>query len=191
MLIAIGTGVLVLIIAFVLLVRRKSAKSAPTEEQIPKAFLNDLGGVSQQQSYELNDKLTIIGRIAGTDPDNVNYVVIEEPTIGRRHAMIEFKDHSFWVIDQSSLNGTFVNNKRIDSETRLKHGDRLRFHKHEFEFLLLDMFETDRTMMSSTMFADMSNEIEDQDVTQARPGAAADPDEEDGSEKTTANPGAK
>lgn len=189
-LVAVGTGVLVLLIAVVLLVKRKSAKTEPAGEQIPKAFLNDLGGVSQQQSYELNDKLTIVGRIAGTDPENVNYVVIEEPTIGRRHAMIEFKDHSFWVIDQSSLNGTFVNNKRIDTETRLKHGDRLRFHKHEFEFLLLDMFETDRTMMSSTMFADMSSEIEDQDVTQARP-SAADPAEEDGSEKTTANPGAK
>lgn len=188
MLIAVGTGVLVLLIAVVFLVKRKSAKRAPDEEQISKAFLNDLGGASQQQSYELNDKLTIIGRLAGSDADSVNYVVIEEPTIGRQHAMIEFKDHSFWVIDQSSLNGTFVNNKRIDTETRLKHGDRLRFHKHEFEFLLLDMFETDRTMMSNTMFADMSSEIEDQDVTRARPGA--EPAEQD-SEKTTANPGVK
>ena len=185
-LIAIGAGVLVLIAAVLFLLKRRSADKEPAGEQIPKAFLNDLGGASQQQSYELNEKLTIIGRLAGSDADTVNYVVIEEPTIGRRHAMIEYKDHSFWVIDQSSLNGTYVNNKRIDAETRLKHGDRIRFHKHEFEFLVLDMFETDRTMMSNTMFADMSSEIEDRDVTQARPSAA---DEE--SEKTTANPGVK
>jgi len=181
-LIAIGAGVLVLLIAVVYLVKRKTAMRAPVEEQIPKAFLNDLGGVSQQQSYELNDRLTVIGRLAGSDADTVNYVVIPEPTIGRRHAMIEFKDHSFWVIDQNSLNGTFVNNKRIDSDTRLKHGDRVRFHKHEFEFLLLDMFETDRTMMSNTMFAGISDEIEDQDVTRARPGA----EEAEDPEKTTA-----
>ena len=99
--------------------------------------------------------------------------------------MIEYKDHSFWVIDQGSLNGTFVNNKRIEAETRLKHGDRLRFHKHEFEFLVLDMFETDRTMMGETLFADVSSEleVEDDDVTRQRQAT--------GSEKTTANPAAK
>jgi pSer/pThr/pTyr-binding forkhead associated (FHA) protein len=112
-------------------------------------------------------------------------VVIAESTIGRRHAMIEYKDHSFWVIDQSSLNGTFVNNKRIEAETRLKHGDRLRFHKHEFEFLVLDMFETDRTMLGPTLLADMAGEpeVEGDDVTEQR--------QPTGSEKTTANPAAK
>jgi hypothetical protein len=50
------------------------------------------------------------------------------------------------------------------------------------------MFETDRTMMSNTMFAGISDEIEDQDVTRARPGA----EEAEDPEKTTAtNPGTR
>ena len=184
-LVAIGAGLLALLAAIVVLVRRKSTLRETPAEKIPKAYLNDLDGISEQQSYELGDKLTIVGRLKGSDSESVNYVVIPEATIGRAHSMIEYKDHSFWVIDQSSLNGTFVNNKRIETETRLKHGDRLRFHKHEFEFLILDMFETDRTMMGQTLFAGESSglEVEDDDVTRHRHAT--------GSEKTTANPGAK
>jgi len=184
-LVAIGAGLLALLAAIVVLVRRKSVPRETPAEQIPKAYLNDLDGISEQQSYELGDKLTIVGRLKGSDSESVNYVVIPEATIGRVHSMIEYKDHSFWVIDQGSLNGTFVNNKRIGAETRLKHGDRLRFHKHEFEFLVLDMFETDRTMMGETLFADVFSEleVEGDDVTR-QPRAT-------GSEKTTANPAGK
>jgi pSer/pThr/pTyr-binding forkhead associated (FHA) protein len=185
-LIAIGAGLLVLLAAIVVLVRRKSAPRETPAEQIPQAYLNDLEGISEQQSYELGERLTVVGRLKGSDAESVNYVVIPEATIGRRHAMIEYKDHSFWVIDQSSLNGTYVNNKRIEAETRLKHGDRVRFHKHEFEFLILDMFETDRTMMGQTLFADVPGELEvedEDDVTQQRPAT--------GSEKTTSNPTAE
>jgi pSer/pThr/pTyr-binding forkhead associated (FHA) protein len=183
--VAIGAGLLALLAAIVVLVRRKSAPPETPAEQIPKAYLNDLDGISEQQSYELGNRLTVVGRLKGSDSESVNYVVIPEATIGRVHSMIEYKDHSFWVIDQGSLNGTFVNNKRIEAETRLKHGDRLRFHKHEFEFLVLDMFETDRTMMGETLFADVSSEleVEDDDVTRQRQAT--------GSEKTTANPAAK
>jgi hypothetical protein len=126
------------------------------EDQLPKAFLNDLGGISDKPSYELGESLTVVGRIKGGDADRINYVVIPEPTVGRRHALIEFRNHCFWVSDQNSLNGTFVNDERIEGDARLKHGDRIRFHRHEFEFLLLDMFETDRTKSSQTAFADVS-----------------------------------
>ena len=101
-------------------------------------------------------------------------MVSDEATIGRRHASIEYRDHAYWVTDQNSLNGTYVNKRRIDGGTQLKHGDRLRFHRHEFEFLMLDMFETDRTMVSETMFANLAattadDEDEDQnDVTVQR-----------------------
>ncbi len=145
------------------LVRRRAPVNTLPQVLIPKAFLNDLGGITDKPSYELGDSLTVIGRIKGSDDDGINYVVIPEPTVGRSHALIEFKNQCFWVTDQSSLNGTYVNDKRIEGETRLKHGDRIRFHSHEFEFLLLDMFETDRTMMSKTVFADGSGSKETED----------------------------
>lgn len=170
--------VLFLLATIVALVRRKSVDSAAPADRIPKAFLNDLGGSTEKPSYELCESLTVIGRINGSDADRIGYVVIPEPTIGRRHALIEFRDHCFWVVDQNSINGTFVNNQRIENEARLKHGDRIRFHDHEFEFLMLDMFETDRTMMSQTTFADLSRAVDDD---HAQPLASP------GSEKTAAS----
>ncbi len=153
----------VLVAVLILIRRRRSADKELPQDQIPKAFLNDLGGVTDRPSYELGESLTVVGRIKGSDANRINYVTIPEPTIGRRHALIEFKKHCFWVADQNSLNGTFINNKRVEGDTRLKHGDRIRFHKHEFEFLLLDMFETDGTMMGQTVFADGSRAVTDGD----------------------------
>ncbi len=155
-----GFAGVVLVVVMIQFLRRRHADTAAAPDQIPKAFLNDIGGISEQPSYELGESLTVVGRIKGSDADHINYVVIPEPTVGRRHALIDFKNHCFWIADQNSLNGTFINNKRIESDTRLKHGDRIRFHTHEFEFLLLDMFETNRTMMSQAAFGDSSRAVD-------------------------------
>lgn len=173
---ALVAAALLLAVAALVLALRRRRSNAVTEERhslMPTAYLNDIGGVSGQVSYPLNDKPVIVGRLRGPESAPAAYVVIDESTIGRRHALIEYKDHSFWATDQKSLNGTFVNNVRIESPTRLKHGDRIRFHKHEFEFLVLDMFETDHTMMSETMFAELARRALDDDQRAARiPGQA-------------------
>jgi pSer/pThr/pTyr-binding forkhead associated (FHA) protein len=52
-------------------------------------------------------------------------------------------------VDEGSVNGTFVNGKRINGEHPLKHGDRIRVHRHEFEFVIPDLFDTDATMIVS------------------------------------------
>jgi len=176
-----GAALLLALVALIVaLARRKSGGATGTDVLMPKAFLNDLGGVTEQKSYELDEKPTIVGRLRGPTTDAAHYIVIDETTVGRRHALFEYKEHSFWVTDQNSLNGTFVNNRRIEAATRLKHGDRVRFHKHEFEFLVLDMFETDRTMMSNTMFADLGehsqvshDEDEEDDATVVKAGESS------------------
>ncbi len=147
-----GVAALALLAAAALTLRRRRLAVAEVAPPVtPKAFLNDIDGITGQSSFELGAKLTVVGRIAGQHPDEINYIVIEEATIGRQHALIEFRDHSFWIVDQNSINGTFVNRRRLEGEARLKHGDRVRFHRHEFEFLVLEMFETDRTMLSQTV----------------------------------------
>jgi|SRR5882762_1898858 len=50
----------------------------------------------------------------------------------REHARITLADGGAWVEDLKSTNGTFVNDARITSRTRLKSGDRLRFDLEEF-----------------------------------------------------------
>ncbi len=153
---------------------REAAETPAPPESFPKAFLNDLGGITENPSYELGETLTVVGRVEGSEDEGVNYVVIPEPTVGRRHALIEFRNHCFWINDQNSLNGTFINEQRIDGDTRLTHGDRIRFHCHEFEFLLLDMIESDQTMSGRTVFAEPPRPV---DAEQREPTfTSADPD---------------
>ena len=47
---------------------------------------------------------------------NENDIVLENRGVSRKHAMIEFNDNAAVVIDSESLNGTFVNNRKISEE---------------------------------------------------------------------------
>lgn len=47
---------------------------------------------------------------------NDNDIVLENRGVSRRHAMIEFNDNAAVIIDNESLNGTFINNRRITEE---------------------------------------------------------------------------
>ncbi len=154
MLILVALAVLILaVIAMVLMLLRGSKSKSRDEEPAQEAYLNDIHGVTKQATFALGNKPTMLGRVAGKDTASLYYFVIPETTIGRRHALIEYKDFSYWIIDQGSINGTFVNNKAVTSEVRLKHGDVIRLHKIEFEFVMPEMADTGMTVISNTIIA--------------------------------------
>ena len=154
MLILVALAVLILaVIAMVLMLLKGSKKRSRDEETAQEAYLNDIHGVTGQAAYALGNQPTMLGRVAGKDTEYLNYFVIPETTIGRRHALIEYKDFSYWIIDQGSINGTFVNDKAVTSEIRLKHGDMVRLHKVEFEFVMPEMADSGMTVISSTVIA--------------------------------------
>jgi pSer/pThr/pTyr-binding forkhead associated (FHA) protein len=45
-----------------------------------------------------------------------NDIVLENRGVSRKHAMIEFNNNAAVVIDNESLNGTFVNNRKVSEE---------------------------------------------------------------------------
>ena len=45
-----------------------------------------------------------------------NDIVLENRGVSRKHALIEFNNNAAVVIDNESLNGTFVNNRKINEE---------------------------------------------------------------------------
>lgn len=47
---------------------------------------------------------------------NENDIVLENRAVSRKHATIEFNDNAAVIIDNESLNGTFVNNRKITEE---------------------------------------------------------------------------
>ncbi|MDX9857119.1 MAG: FHA domain-containing protein [candidate division Zixibacteria bacterium] len=47
---------------------------------------------------------------------NDNDIVLENRGVSRKHAMIEFNENAAVIIDNESLNGTFVNNRKIGED---------------------------------------------------------------------------
>ena len=127
--------------------RNQTAAAKPALEYFPDCYLVDLHGVTDRPTHRLGSKYNMVTRLQNPPEDGINYVQVFRRQIGRRHALIEYRDFSFWVIDQNSLNGSFLNGERLTSETRLKHGDRLRFHIYEFEFCVSDLALSNETLV--------------------------------------------
>lgn len=64
--------------------------------------------------FNVADRPIRIGREAAS-----NDIVLRDAYISRRHAQIEVRDGSFWVVDLSSSNGTFLNGIRLDEQNGL------------------------------------------------------------------------
>ncbi|HWR34507.1 MAG TPA: SpoIIE family protein phosphatase [Clostridia bacterium] len=75
---------------------------------------------SGQQRIELKGATLTIGRRAGRD------IVFPDAHVSREHARIEFGGGGYYVVDQQSTHGTFVNGERVERRL-LKPGDRIEF----------------------------------------------------------------
>jgi pSer/pThr/pTyr-binding forkhead associated (FHA) protein len=77
----------------------------------------------------LNDKITRLGRHPDSD------VYLDDITVSRRHVEVERRQAEFVVRDVGSLNGTYLNQRRIDTDADLVHGDELQVGKFKLVFL--------------------------------------------------------
>ena len=88
----------------------------------------------------------------GRTPDND--IVLDNRGVSRRHAQIEFSDNQALIIDNESLNGTFVNSRRVSEEV-LKDNDAIAIGKfmlvyHPGTEKTASPFEMDGTMVLQT-----------------------------------------
>ena len=175
--ITVGVAIILVVMLLgilILLIRQDRASEKRAERQPPPAFINDLHGKTGKATHKLGGRPLMFGRVAGQDSENFDYVVVDEATVGRRHALIEFRDHACWIIDQGSINGTFVNDLMVETRRRLKHGDRIRLYKCEFEFIMPELEDIDSTVVSNTVFAAQAARDGREDATeinQSAPGA--------------------
>jgi Mg-chelatase subunit ChlD len=162
--IAAAAGLLALVILMVWFIRRKrkqttadgerGSNNAPVAVQAPAAFLHDISGLAAEPLINLDSQPLMVGRVAGTPDEHLKYLVVNAPTVGRRHAVVKYKDKAFWLVDQGSVNGTYVNDNRLSGECQLRHGDRIRFHNAEFEFTQPDTADAGETMIGEAVVGD-------------------------------------
>jgi len=133
-------------VVFLLMRQRGAAGGGGAAEEA--AYLEDIDQVTQKKKHSLQTRRpTILGRMPGKDR-RVSYIVVPEPTVGRSHAMIEYKDYGYWIKDQGSVNGTFVNGQKVTSAMKLKHGDSIQLYQYAFKFLMPGMSDADQTLIA-------------------------------------------
>jgi pSer/pThr/pTyr-binding forkhead associated (FHA) protein len=86
------------------------------------------GGGRSGETFLPQGERTTIGR----SPDCP--IFLDDVTVSRRHAVLVEQDGRWSIEDQGSLNGTFVNRRRVDAAD-LSDGDEIQIGKYRLTFL--------------------------------------------------------
>ena len=87
------------------------------------------GGGRSGESFAPQGERTTIGR----SPDCG--IVLDDVTVSRKHAVLVRSGDRWLIEDGGSLNGTYVNRKRVEA-AQLEDGDELQIGKYRLTFLL-------------------------------------------------------
>jgi hypothetical protein len=85
---------------------------------MPNAWLEGIAGVIANQQVPLSQADMMVGRSTVCD------VQIYDPKVSRKHFLIRFGNGAFFLQDQQSSRGTYINGERVMAQ-RLNNGDRI------------------------------------------------------------------
>jgi pSer/pThr/pTyr-binding forkhead associated (FHA) protein len=110
----------------------EESDEGPTTQDLgiegPALVVRSGGGRAGETFHPQGDSTTI-----GRSPDCG--IFLDDVTVSRRHAVLREREGAFSIEDQGSLNGTFVNRRRIEAEQRLEDGDEVQIGKYRLTFL--------------------------------------------------------
>jgi hypothetical protein len=94
------------------------------------AVLVVLRGPQEGARFDLDPStpLVVVGRAPECD------LFLDDVTVSRRHAEVQVTDGGWELVDAGSLNGSYVNRRRIDRQV-LVGGDEVQIGKYRFVFL--------------------------------------------------------
>ena len=86
------------------------------------------GGNRTGQSFPLQGERMVIGRSPEAE------IFLDDVTVSRDHAVLVRRSGAWFLDDSGSLNGTYVNRRRVDSH-KLEDGDELQIGKYKLTYL--------------------------------------------------------
>jgi hypothetical protein len=101
----------------------------PLEDVVSRgaALVIRAGGGRSGESFPLDAERLTVGRRPDSD------IFLDDVTVSRDHALLVRRGGDYYLDDCGSLNGTYVNRRRIESH-RLTDGDELQIGKYKLAF---------------------------------------------------------
>jgi hypothetical protein len=101
----------------------------PLEDVVARgaALVIRAGGGRSGESFPLEGERLTVGRRPDSD------IFLDDVTVSRDHALLVHRGGDYYLDDCGSLNGTYVNRRRIESH-RLADGDELQIGKYKLAF---------------------------------------------------------
>ena len=86
-------------------------------------------GPNTGSEFALEHVITTVGRHPDSD------IFLDDVTVSRRHVEVEQTTTGYVVRDVGSLNGTYLNQQRIDGDSAMENGDELQVGKFKLVFI--------------------------------------------------------
>ena len=86
------------------------------------------GGGRAGETFPLTGERITVGRSPECE------IFLDDVTVSRKHAVLLQRDGAYVIEDEGSLNGTFVNRRRVES-AELEDGDELQIGKYRLTFM--------------------------------------------------------
>ncbi len=133
-----------------------------------RVLLRDISHFTGMSEYDITGRTTYISRQPREVTHNSCIIVIRDTSVSRNHASIVCQEDGYWISDSGGVNGTYVNNERIQGNRLLKDGDQIRFAKFIFEFSSPQSLPAGRTV--SPVSGDSNKAHGNEDLTVLRDG---------------------
>jgi pSer/pThr/pTyr-binding forkhead associated (FHA) protein len=103
----------------------KDLRSAEEAQLASRAGIGRLQVLESPEDEPPSGSTIALGPINSIGRNVNNTIFVEDDFVSSNHAMLTFRGRSWFIEDQGSTNGTYVNGHRIDRPVALSFGDEL------------------------------------------------------------------